>query len=215
MRLSNGQERGDAEPALVVDVEHAGERGHEPGDRERGERGARRVDAVRARRVLVLADRDQRAAGAAVPDAARRDVHQREAGEAEVVVAGLGADVDEPEEVGALDPAESGSQLSKNSWLSRYDDVSSANASVMTGSVNPPRRIAGYPTITAMTAPTSPPTSSAIADVQPLVRGERAADRRADADERHLPEAHLPGPAGEHHERDPDDAEDDDRPRRG
>ena len=37
----------------------------------------------------------------------------------------------------------SGSNQERNSGLSRYEEVSSANASVITGSVNPPLRIAG------------------------------------------------------------------------
>ena len=41
---------------------------------------------------------------------------------------------------------------------------------------------------------------------------ERARDRAGDSDKAHLPEAHLPGPAGEDDERQPDDREDADRP---
>ncbi len=49
-------------------------------------------------------------------------------------------------------------------------------------------------------------------DVPVPARRECSRDRAGDADECHLPEAHLSGPSGEHHEREPDDREDADRP---
>ena len=52
-------------------------------------------------------------------------------------------------------------------------------------------------------------------EVPTEARGERRADRRADGDERHLPEADLAGPTGEHDQRERDDRRTPPRPRRG
>ena len=57
-----------ADHVLVVDEQHAGDRGEEAGEREPGEHRPQRVDAVRLGGTRVLAQRDQHAAGAAAPD---------------------------------------------------------------------------------------------------------------------------------------------------
>ena len=78
-RLSRRRVRVELETVLVVDEQRARERGEEARDRERHQRVAARVHAVRARRELVLADGDEHAAGARPADAAHRDDRERRA----------------------------------------------------------------------------------------------------------------------------------------
>ncbi len=97
--------RVELEPVLVVHEERPRERGEEAGDRERDEGAATRVDAVGARRRLVLARCHEHAAGARTTDPAYGDRRQAEGHETEEVVARLGADIDEPEQLPPLDRA--------------------------------------------------------------------------------------------------------------
>ena len=79
--------REEAERELPVDCTSTtpATDGEEAGDRERGELGADRGDAVGVRAALVLAQRDEHPAGAAAADADDRDDAQHEHDQAEVV----------------------------------------------------------------------------------------------------------------------------------
>ena len=94
----------DAEHLLVVDEDRPGEGGDEARDREGGELGAHRVHAVGLGGALVLADRDQHAAGSAASQAAHGNDREQKAREGEVVEASLGGERDAAEQQRALEP---------------------------------------------------------------------------------------------------------------
>ena len=211
-----GPVRARGEAVLLVDEQRAGERGEEAGRGEREEGEAVRVHAERLARLLVVAHRDQRASRARASEPEHDGERDREPAEAHVVHAVLAAER-HPEQVGAHDAV--GGQP--------VEEVAGAEEAA----VQQPRRRrerereARHRERQPAPAQRGQPDHERDAGADeagdhdgghevPLeARGERARDGGADADERHLPEAHLTTEAGQQDERHPDDREHDD-PRR-
>ena len=196
----------------MVDEQRARERGEEAGDREGHQRVAPRVHAVGAHRDLVLADGDEDAAAAGPSNAAHRDDREPERDQAQEVVPGLRADVDDAEEVGPLDPR-------------RWKPVEAGTVTEELRVEQPRRRHQRERQRDHGDGETAAPQhreadergderadESGTEEPEPEVpaepSGERSRHRGADPDERHLPEADLPGPPGEDHQRERDDGVD-------
>ena len=93
--------------------------------------------------------------------------------------------------------------------LSNHAVVARPNASVTTASVSPRRRRTGSPISVGERGADEPGAEQPEREVPARAGGDRRADRRADRHERHLPEADLAGPPGQHDERQRDHAVDD------
>ena len=94
--------------------------------------------------------------------------------------------------------------------FSSHDDVASANARLDHRERQPAPPQRGQPDQSATPAPTRPAITRAGTRSHSRRAVSAPADGGADADERHLPEAHLAAQAGQHDERQPDDREHDD-----
>ena len=101
----------------------------------------------------------------------------------------------------------SGTSHGKNSRLRKNEPVASAKASVVTARNSPRMRSAGMPMSDGDDRAGETGDDEAEDEVV-AVLGHRPGDRRAEAGERHLAEADLPGPSRQHGERHRDHGED-------
>ncbi len=103
--------------------------------------------------------------------------------------------------VRSMEPSGSQSLNGEYPVFNKKSEVTRPNASVITGNASPRARNVGMPTTTITSAPNAPDARRIrpISTCQP--RRHLPGHRRSEGDERHLAEAHLPGPPTEHDER--------------
>ena len=186
-----------------------GVRGEEAGDGEGDERRASRVHPVRLGGALVLAHGDDDAARAAAAETADDGEGQGQPGQGDEVEADLAADGNRPEQRLALDarprqPAEVAAieEVGRGrQGQGQRGDRQQQAAGAQGGQADSGTRH----------RPGGRGDEHRQGEIPPLAGRQRAGNGGADADERQLAEADVAGPSGEHHEREGDDAEHDDR----
>ena len=163
----------------------------------------------RLRGQFVLAHRDDRPPGAAVADTSQREVDEGEDDERVHVEAGRRRHVDAAEQREPFD-ALLGHPVEELAVEQPRVDREERTRAWSPRGTSPRSRSAGSPTTSAAAAPAAPPSSSAsdMSTFQLIVHLPLTA--APIADERHLAERDLSGPAREHHQRQPDDGEHDD-----
>jgi len=204
-----GQERLGAEARLLVHVQGAGHGSQEARQRERRHAGPGGVDPVGPGRLLVLADGDEHPAGAAAPQPHDHEQRQAEHGDAGVEHRRLAGQLDAEERAPVDAPA--GQPVAERRRAveqeRRHEQAERQRAHRQRQAPATQRRVAHDH---GGDATHQPGRQAGERQVPAPVVGERPADRGAHPHERHVPQADLPGPPGEHHQRRGHDAEDHD-----
>ena len=192
---------------LLVDhhQQAAGQSGDEARDGEGAELGPVDVDPVAGHRLLVGAQGPQHPAEPAVAQAAHGHHHQHPHPEDRWRTPRLCDTTGTPNSRGVGswpvgDPRELGRSR-------KYPDAARPKARVVTATKTPSRRSVGRPTTKATTAAGRPGGQQGQTQVPVPVDHGHGPGHRAHGGERHLAQAHLAGPSGEHDDRAPHDGQ--------